>query len=302
MWLHCDSVCEEGVQEGTVSLAPLCASFQSLPRLPTIKLGPSGADSWMGGFVYILGPCGSLQWTLLWAWEFLLLPQPPHMFLVRGFKALFPRTGILGCAVCLTPQLFLPFYLHAHVGLPGLPATTLPTPVLQPLPCRKSSPPGCQSLPLLPVWMNVSSLTPWLSDFHTIQFSVGSCWFLYLNLLLSFLWFCEEAQCVYLHLHLGWNSKFLSWMYSHFCFDYLCLGVISQKSLSNPISWIFLMFSSRCFLVLSFTCSSLIHFELSFVYGIRWGSNFIPLHMVNQFYQHHLLRIQPFPLLSGLSF
>ena len=28
--------------------------------------------------------------------------------------------------------------------------------------------------PLLPVWMNVSSLNPWLSDFHTAPFSDGS--------------------------------------------------------------------------------------------------------------------------------
>ena len=39
-----------------MSLARLWASFQPLPPLPTSKLGPSGADSWMGGFMYILGP------------------------------------------------------------------------------------------------------------------------------------------------------------------------------------------------------------------------------------------------------
>ena len=33
----------------------------------------------------------------------------------------------------------------------------------------------------LPVWMKVSSLTPWLSDFHTIQFSGYSGCFLFLN-------------------------------------------------------------------------------------------------------------------------
>ena len=37
-------------------LALLLAGFQLLPLLPTSKLGPSGADSWVGGFVYILGP------------------------------------------------------------------------------------------------------------------------------------------------------------------------------------------------------------------------------------------------------
>ena len=41
-------------------LVPLSACFQSLPLplLPSIKLGPSGADFRMGGFVYILRPCG----------------------------------------------------------------------------------------------------------------------------------------------------------------------------------------------------------------------------------------------------
>ena len=53
--------------------------------------------------------------------------------------------------------------------------------VLHSPPCCKSSPPGCPSPPLLPVWMNVSSLTPWLSDFHTVRFSVNSGCFLFLN-------------------------------------------------------------------------------------------------------------------------
>ena len=48
--------------------------------------------------------------------------------------------------------------------------------------------PGCSSLPLLPVWMNVSSLIPLLLDFHTVQFSGSSGYILFLNLLLSFFW------------------------------------------------------------------------------------------------------------------
>ena len=75
-------------------------------------------------------------------------------------------------------------------------------PARQPRPCYESSPPGCPSLPLLWVWINVSSLTPWLSDFHSARFSVSSDCFLFLNLLLSFFWLCKKAQCVYLHLHL----------------------------------------------------------------------------------------------------
>ena len=65
--------------------------------------------------------------------------------------------------------------------------------------------PGCPSPPFLPVRMNVSSLTPWLSDFHTIQFSGSSGCFLFLNLS-SFFWLCKEAQCMHLRLHLGWQS------------------------------------------------------------------------------------------------
>ena len=52
-------------REGAMALVPLSTGFQSLPPLPTIKLGPSGAASRVGGFVYILGPCWSLQRTLL---------------------------------------------------------------------------------------------------------------------------------------------------------------------------------------------------------------------------------------------
>ena len=46
----------------------------------------------------------------------------------------------------------------------------------------------------LPVWMNVSSLTPWLSDFHTVWFSGSSSYFLFLNWLLSFFWLCKEEK------------------------------------------------------------------------------------------------------------
>ena len=102
-------------------------SWLSVTSLSTQnKLGPSGADFQVGGFVYVLGPCGSVQWTLLWGWEFLLSLQSPHIFSVSGFKALFPHAITLGCVVCISPQFFLPVNPHANVGLPGPPAATLP--------------------------------------------------------------------------------------------------------------------------------------------------------------------------------
>ena len=58
---------------------------------------------------------------------------------------------------------------------------------------------------ITPVWMNVSSLTPWLSDFHAVWFSGSSDCFLFLNLLLSFFWLCEEVKHFYVSLHLDQN-------------------------------------------------------------------------------------------------
>ena len=99
-------MCGGGVRKGTMSLAWLLPSFQSLPLPPTSDLGPSGADSWLGGFVYVLEPRGSLQWTLLWDWEFLPPSQPPQVFTFRGFEAPPPYTRTLSHVVFLAPQLF----------------------------------------------------------------------------------------------------------------------------------------------------------------------------------------------------
>ena len=157
------------VWEGTVLLALLSASFQSLPHLPTIKLGPSGADSQVGGFVYVLGPCGSLQRTLLWGWEFLLLPpQPPQEFSIRGLRLYFPVLGLwvvwsISLSSCSSQFICIRMWDCLVCNPPPCTVHHLP-------PCCKSSPPSCPSLPLLPVWMNVSSLTLWLSDFHAVRF------------------------------------------------------------------------------------------------------------------------------------
>ena len=142
---------------------------------------------------------------LLWGWEFLPLLQPSKVFTVKGFEALFPA---------LEP------WVAWSVSLPSCSSWFICTqmqdhPVLQLLPCCESSPTCCLSLPLLQVWMDVSSLTTWLSDFHTVWFSGSSCCFLFLNLL-SFFWLCKEAKCVYLHLHVGQKSTLLySFDFSH---------------------------------------------------------------------------------------
>ena len=121
-------------------------------------------------------------------------------------EALFPRAGTLSCGVCHPVQQLLPCQ----------PAAALPTPLHNPPPCWvcqlppccKSSPPSCLSPPLLPVWMNVFSF---ISLDVGLPYSSIFCqfWlFFVFKLLLSFFWLCEEAQCVYLRLHLGRKSVF----------------------------------------------------------------------------------------------
>ena len=74
----------------------------------------------------------------------------------QRFEALFPHAGTLGCLVY--------------------------PPVHQPPCCHASSPPRLPiSPPLLQVWVNVSSLSPWWSDFRAVRFSVSSGCFLFLN-------------------------------------------------------------------------------------------------------------------------
>ena len=48
--------------------------------------------------------------------------------------------------------------------------------------------------------------------------------------------------------------------------------------------------SSRSFIVSGPTFRSLIHFEFTFVYGVRKCSSFILLQVVDQFSQHHMLK------------
>ena len=50
------------------------------------------------------------------------------------------------------------------------------------------------------------------------------------------------------------------------------------------------MFSFRSFIVSGLTFIALIHFEFIFVYGVRNCPSLIPLQVVDQFSQHHLLK------------
>ena len=66
-----------------------------------------------------------------------------------------------------------------------------------------------------------------------------------------------------------------------------CSGVVLRCYYSGVV---FFLFSSESFIVPGVTFRSLIHSEFIFVYGVRECSNFILLHVTDQFSQHHLLK------------
>ena len=165
-------------REGATAFALLSASFQSLPLLPTITLGPSGAASRMGGLCTFQAPVGLSNELSCEAGSFSCCHLNLHRCFhseVWGFISLPWNSGLSGLS-------------------PGPPAAASPTLlhnppphwVCQPPPCRESSLPSCLSPLLLPVWVSVSSLSPWLLDFHTVRFSVSSGCFLFLNCCPSF--------------------------------------------------------------------------------------------------------------------
>ena len=109
-------------REGAMAPAPLSTVFQSLPPLPTIKLGPSGAGSQVGGPVHTLGPCGSLQRPLPVRLRVspAAAPTPTGVFNQRS-EALFPCAGALGYVVCFAPRCSTcPVLHHSESGPLGL--------------------------------------------------------------------------------------------------------------------------------------------------------------------------------------
>ena len=156
-----------------MALALLSAGFQSLPLLPTIKLGPWCC--FLGGWVCVHS---RTQWVSPMNSPVSLGVSPtaastPTDVFSQWFEALFPHTGILGCLVCHL----------VHQLLPLLPAAALPTQLHNPPPRWVRHLAGSASHrlaesplhlflplspPLIPVQMNVSSLSPWLLDFHTV--------------------------------------------------------------------------------------------------------------------------------------
>ena len=120
-----------------------------------------------GGSAYILCPRGPFRWSLLEIWQFLPPPQPLLVFIVRSYGALSSwswNPGLCGLvwgwdsSLPRCPSRFLSTTWECGA------AHSITTP----------SPSHTASLPLLPIWVNVASLNPWLVAFHTARFSDGS--------------------------------------------------------------------------------------------------------------------------------
>ena len=186
------------------SVAWLSAGFQSLPLLLTDWALLVLTPGWVGLCTF-WDPVGLSTEFCCEAGIFCLLPKPPPVFTIRGFEALFSHARTLCFGVRLAPQLFSQFICKqmwdclVHQLPPWQFRSSSHHLAVSPLP------PGCPSVPFLPVWMNVS-LTLQFLDFHTVWFYGSSSCFLFLNLS-YFFWLCEEARCIYTCLHLGWKSN-----------------------------------------------------------------------------------------------
>ena len=84
----------------------------------------------------------------------------------------------------------------------------------------------------------------------------------------------------------------LKFWWSPIWFFFCCFGIISKTLLPNLRSYRFiLVFSFKTLIVITFRL--LIHFELMFVYSLRWESNFILLYVYIQLSQNLLKRLFP---------
>ena len=111
--------------------------------------------------------------------------------------------------------------------------------------------------------------------------------------------FSHSVGCHFVLLTVSFAlQKLLSFRRSHLFIDSLIVcatGVLPRKWSPVPMSYRLLpTFSSIRFNVVRLMLRSLIHLDLSFVHGDRYGSIFILLHVDIQLCQHHLLNMLSF--------
>ena len=135
-----------------------------------------------------------------------------HMFSIRGLRLYFPELKPWVRGLFHSPA--VPSSLSVlECGVAGSAISRTACPVCPTI--RHLSGSGCiATSPILPGLPDSSPPTGLDECFFFISLVVGppcssifcQFWFFVFKLLLSFFWLCEEAQCVYLCLHLGRNS------------------------------------------------------------------------------------------------
>ena len=164
-------------------LAYLSTSFQSLPLLPKSKLGPVVLIPRWVGLCRFWDPVGLSNKFPCEAGSFSCCHSPHRCFQSEILRLYFSMLEPWISSSVLLPS--CSSWLSSHRS-----GTTCSASHhlahLGPLACCETSPSQLPSPPLLPVWMNISSLTPWLSDFHIVRFSGSSGYLLFLCLLLNF--------------------------------------------------------------------------------------------------------------------
>ena len=152
-----------------MALVPLSAGLQSFPPLPTIKLGPSGAD-FPSGWACV---CTRTLWVSPPNSPVRLGVSPavastPQVFSISGLRLCFPEPGWWSASRSS-------WFFYAQMWGMGSASDHATTPFVQQSarfcvqPGNRSPVyPSCPSPPLLPVWMNVSPLSPWLSNFPAV--------------------------------------------------------------------------------------------------------------------------------------
>ena len=128
--------------------------------------------------------------------------QPPQTFIARGFESSVFCVETLGFNVCLVLLLLFLAYLHLNVGPSSQPAPALTTWSTS-LPCHMSS---------ASIFAPPTSLDEVFFNFLVVVLpcsliSSSSCYYLFLNWLLSFFWLCQEVKHFYLLLHLAGTSR-----------------------------------------------------------------------------------------------
>ena len=78
-------------------------AFSHFPHYPQVNWALVVLSPQVGRFVYVLGPCVSLQPTLLLGWEFYPSPQSPQDFTARGFEALVSLCNPGLCGLSRSP-------------------------------------------------------------------------------------------------------------------------------------------------------------------------------------------------------